>query len=196
MNAITTHHPITRKKTPPMPAVESTAVVVLAAVTMAMSALGTALLPDCTHIATTTSELAKEVTEAASTVSVSVNVLDNAKLLSICLAGAVGGGLMSVLIFPLPTARAMAGKFLASSLAAILFAPMTAQWLGWLRSDALLAVSAGVALVAWAFVQATLPIAVGITARFTAWKLGSYVPSDRRPAPRRRQPREESDGDA
>lgn len=186
MNAITTHHPITRKRTAPMPAVESTAVVVLAAVTMALSALGTALLPDCTHIATTTAELAKEVQEAANTVSVSVNVLDNAKLFSICLCGAIGGGLMSVLIFPLPTTKALAAKFVASSIAAILFAPMTAQWLGWLRSDFLLAVSGGVALVSWTVLQVTVPVVTRFSGWFTERKLSTYMPPEPPSRSRRR----------
>lgn len=81
------------------------------------------------------------------------------RLMALCLAGGIGGGMMAVLLFPRQTIKMNAAKWLGSSMAAALFGP--AACVGMSVQDNMhyvLALSGGVGLVAWGFLFLALPV--------------------------------------
>lgn len=100
-----------------------------------------------------------------------VTIMDDEKMRLICIIGAVGGGVLSALIFspPQATGRMFAVKVGSSSLAGILFTPSLVHWLGWtLNIDTLLGTSAGIALVGIGVIR----VAVPLWAKYAARKFG------------------------
>lgn len=73
------------------------------------------------------------LTAAASTAALALllaiaNALDpEQRLVAICLAGGIGGGVVAVMMFPLTTARLNAFKFLGSSILTALLAPAVCE---------------------------------------------------------------------
>lgn len=84
---------------------------------------------------------------------------ENQVLLCVCLAGGIGGGIISVVIFPNDTIKKTAFKWLASSLASGLFSPAIAQYLS-IQQDLvyILALSAGIGLFSWGVILVVVPI--------------------------------------
>src|SRR5688572_27365900 len=108
---------------------ESLATIVLATVTAMLSALTAAL--------SEVSETAQEVIEA-----MNINVMDDARLRLVCIAGSLGGALLSVLLFPLPRTKPLIAKLFASGLAGLMFSPLLVRWAGLTRdTDTMLFVS-------------------------------------------------------
>jgi len=101
----------------------------------------------------------KDVSEVvASTETV---VMDDGKMRLICIIGAIGGGLLSALVFspPKATGRNFAIKVGTSSLAGILFTPIVIHWLGWKANvDILLGISAIVAMIAIGAIRIAVPL--------------------------------------
>lgn len=104
---------------------------------------------------------AAAVAMAALVVStVPVGGLDESeRLMVLCLAGGIGGGMMAVLLFPRQTVKMNAAKWLGSSMAAALFGPAGCVWLG-VQTDIhyILALAGGIGLVAWGFLFLALPV--------------------------------------
>jgi hypothetical protein len=87
-----------------------------------------------------------------------MTVMDDARLRLICVAGSLGGAVLSVCLFKLGQVRDMAVKLVSSSFAGILFAPMVLRWSGWARDvDAVLAISGLTALLSWTVLQRAVP---------------------------------------
>jgi hypothetical protein len=101
-----------------------------------------------------------------------LSVMDDARLRLICIAGSLGGAVLSVGLFKLSHVRDMAVKLVCSSFSGILFAPMVLRWIGWTRDlDAVLAVSGLTALMSWTVLQMAVPAVTRAAAR----KLDSQV---------------------
>jgi len=127
-----------------MPIAESSLSILLCAALGMFAAAGAAAIPP----------LPPEAAGAA--------VMDDTRLRLICVAGSLGGAVLSVALFRLRTPREMAGKLVSSSVAGILFAPMLIRWLGWARDvDAVLAVSGVTALMSWTVLQSIVPMLAG-----------------------------------
>lgn len=85
-------------------------------------------------------------------------VMDDARMRLICVAGSLGGAVLSVCLFKLGNVRDMSVKLVSSSFSGILFAPMVLRWVGWNRDvDAVLAVSGLTALMSWTVLQKAVP---------------------------------------
>lgn len=73
---------------------------------------------------------------------------------------------MSVMLFQVKTNRELAAKLTTSALAGIMFAPMILRYLKWADlTDAILAVSAIVALLSWSVLQSIVPMAAKLLKR-------------------------------
>ena len=130
-----------------MPAAESAIALVVAASVGMFAAAAAAVLP----------------TPEPSAV---LSVMDDARLRLICVAGSLGGAVLSVGLFKLHHVRDMAVKLVCSSFSGILFAPMALRWLGWSRDiDAVLAVSGLTALMSWTILQMAVPAITRIAAK-------------------------------
>jgi hypothetical protein len=87
------------------------------------------------------------------------SVMDDARMRLICVAGSLGGAVLSVCLFKLSNVRDLSVKLVSSSFSGILFAPLVLRWLGWGRDvDAVLAISGATALVSWSLLQAAVPL--------------------------------------
>jgi FtsH-binding integral membrane protein len=130
-----------------MPLASTSFAIVLAAGLGIISAICAALLPDPT---TTTA----------------LSLVDDNRLRLICVAGSLGGAVMSVMLFQVKTNRELAAKLTTSALAGIMFSPMLLRYLRWADlTDAILATSAIVALLSWTVLQSAVPILAGIAKR-------------------------------
>lgn len=95
-----------------------------------------------------------------------LSVMDDERLRLICIAGSLGGAVLSVGLFKLHHVRDMAVKLVCSSFSGVLFAPMVLRWLGWSRDlDAVLAVSGMTALLSWTVLQMAVPAITRAAAR-------------------------------
>lgn len=84
-------------------------------------------------------------------------IYDDSTLRLVCLAGSIGGAIVSLVVFPprTPSIRLLAVKFIGSGLSGALFTPLAFRWLGWqLVADTVLPVSGVVALFAVGFIRA------------------------------------------
>ena len=130
-----------------MPLASTSASIILAAGLGIISAAAAALLPD------------------PSTAS-ALSIVDDNRLRLICVAGSLGGAVMSVMLFQVKTNRELAAKITTSALAGIMFAPMILRYLKWADlTDAILAVSAIVALLSWTVLQSIVPMAANLLKR-------------------------------
>lgn len=130
-----------------MPIASTSLSIVIAAGLGIISAAAAALLPDPT---TTTA----------------LSLVDDNRLRLICVAGSLGGAVMSVMLFQVKTNRELAAKLTTSALAGIMFSPMLLRYLRWADlTDAILATSATVALLSWSILQTAIPIATAIARR-------------------------------
>lgn len=130
-----------------MPLASTSLSIVIAAGLGIISAICAALLPDPT---TTTA----------------LSLVDDNRLRLICVAGSLGGAVMSVMLFQVKTNRELAAKLTTSALAGIIFSPMLLRYLRWADlTDAILATSATVALLSWSILQTAIPIATAIARR-------------------------------
>lgn len=121
-----------------MPAAESAITIVIAAAVGMFAAATAAVLPEPPPDAV-------------------IGIMDS-RLRLICIAGSLGGAVLSVGLFKFGCVRVMARKFICSSLAGVLFAPMSLRWLGWTHDiDAVLAVSGLTALMSWTVLQMAVP---------------------------------------
>lgn len=94
------------------------------------------------------------------------SLVDDNRLRLICVAGSLGGAVMSVMLFQVKTNRELAAKITTSALAGIMFAPMILRYLKWADlTDAILAVSAIVALLSWTVLQSIVPMAANLLKR-------------------------------
>ena len=88
-------------------------------------------------------------------------ILNDTQMRFACLAGALGGAVLSVLIFPpkMVTHRTIASKFFASGISGIIFAPIALRWLRLPRDfDTVLGTAAGVALTAIGVLRIAVPL--------------------------------------
>lgn len=130
-----------------MPAAESAISLVIAAAVGMFAAAAAAVLPTPDPTAV-------------------LSVMDDARLRLICVAGSLGGAVLSVGLFKLHHVRDMAVKLVCSSFSGILFAPMVLRWLGWSRDiDAVLAVSGLTALMSWTVLQKAVPALTRMAAK-------------------------------
>lgn len=130
-----------------MPLASTSASIILAATIGIFSALAAALMPD---------------PETAAALS----LVDDNRLRLICVAGSLGGAVMSVMLFQVKTNRELAAKLTTSALAGIMFAPMILRYLKWADlTDAILATSAAVALLSWTVLQSIVPMAANLLKR-------------------------------
>jgi len=130
-----------------MPIASTSIAIVLAAGLCIISAVAAALMPD---------------PSSASAFS----LVDDNRLRLICVAGSLGGAVMSIMLFQVKTNRELAAKLTTSALAGIMFAPMILRYLKWADlTDAILAVSAIVALLSWTVLQSIVPMAANLLKR-------------------------------
>lgn len=130
-----------------MPLASTSFSIVIAASLGIITALAAALLPDPAS-------------------SAALSLVDDNRLRLICVAGSLGGAVMSVMLFQVKTNRELAAKLTSSALAGIMFSPMLLRYLRWADlTDAILATSATVALLSWSLLQTAIPIATGIIRR-------------------------------
>lgn len=130
-----------------MPLASTSFSLVIAASIGILSALAAALMPD---------------PETAAALS----LVDDNRLRLICVAGSLGGAVMSVMLFQVKTNRELAAKLTTSALAGIMFAPMILRYLKLADlTDAILAVSAIVALLSWTVLQSIVPMAANLLKR-------------------------------
>lgn len=115
--------------------------------------------------------IAAAAAAVAPEVAHAVNVIDDQKLRLICVAGSLGGAVLSVGVFPPRHIRDMAFKLMCSGISGVLFSPVLLRWLGWsVDTDVVLATSGAVALLSWASLQVGVPKIVGIlTGRIDKW---------------------------
>lgn len=86
-------------------------------------------------------------------------VLDSNRLICMVLAGAIGGGLLAVLLFPLPTAKEMCLKFLGSGMAAVFTVPGVFRFMGWdLAAEYVIGASFVTAFLAWSLLLIFIPL--------------------------------------
>ena len=88
-------------------------------------------------------------------------ILNDTQMRFACIAGALGGAVLSVLIFPpkLATHRTIASKFFASGVSGFIFAPMVLRWLRLPRDfDTVLGCAAVVALTAIGVLRIAVPL--------------------------------------
>jgi len=130
-----------------MPLASTSAVSIIIAAGIIISAAAAALLPD------------------PSTAS-ALSIVDDNRLRLICVAGSLGGAVMSIMLFQVKTNRELAAKLTTSALAGIMFAPMILRYLKWADlTDAILAVSATVAMLSWTVLQSIVPMAANLLKR-------------------------------
>ena len=80
-------------------------------------------------------------------------------LFGLCFAGGIGGGIVSVMLFPLDTLKKTAFKWIASSSAAGLFSPAIAQYLKVEQNvPYVLALSAAIGLFSWGVLLILVPL--------------------------------------
>lgn len=87
-------------------------------------------------------------------------ILNDTQMRFACLAGALGGAVLSVLIFPpkLVTRNTIASKFVASGISGVIFSPMALRWLHLPRDfDTVLGCSAVVSLIAIGVLRISVP---------------------------------------
>lgn len=100
-------------------------------------------------------EVVEKVQQASS------GLLDNNRLICMVLAGSIGGGLLAVMLFPLPTAKELCFKFLGSGIASMFVVPGAFRFFGWeLAAEYVLTTSFIVAFVSWAILQIFVPLAL------------------------------------
>lgn len=123
-----------------MPAAESAISLVVAAAVGMFAAAAAAIYP------------------AGADPSAVVTVMDDGRMRLICVAGSLGGAVLSVVLFRLSHVKDMAMKLVGSSIAGVIFAPMVLRWTGWGRDvDAVLAISGMTALLSWTVLQKAVP---------------------------------------
>lgn len=108
-------------------------------------------------------------------------ILTDTQMRFACIAGALGGAILSVLIFPprKATHRNVAAKFFASGVSGVIFAPMVVRWANLPRDfDSVIATSAIVALTA----IGVLRLAVPAIERIAGKKLSSIEPPKEPPS--------------
>ncbi len=177
--SITISHPLRshprhkpKNTTTTMPVMTSTISVVLWAAFSGLAAIIAAIIPDTGH--TIVSQMGPET--VSTTTTVTTNILDDSKLRLICLAGAVGGAILSVALFHKEgsSAKTLARKLTASSIAGVIMAPMVLRWSGLgFGTDAMLFVSGAVALLSWGVLMSAVPMAVAYINKWTGGKLKS-----------------------
>lgn len=89
------------------------------------------------------------------------------RLICICLAGGIGGGILSVLLFPKTTLRSTAAKWIVSTISAGIFGPAICQFYG-LQADVwyALAVNGAIGLFAWSTLFVIMPLAPDVARYF------------------------------
>lgn len=108
-----------------------------------------------------------------------LNIIDDSKLRLICIAGSLGGAILSVGLMPPPPAqserafiRRLALRISCASIAGVLFSPMLMRWLHIEpQTDAVLAVSGIVSLASWS----VLPLVVAILTKMAGKKLDEQI---------------------
>ena len=94
-------------------------------------------------------------------------IWDDSALRLICIAGSIGGALLSILLFPPTSARAMAGKMTASVLAGAMFTPVLLRWTNFPPdADVMLCAAGIVALLSWSVLMICVPLAQGAVRRW------------------------------
>lgn len=130
-------------------AVSFAALCVLAVVLAPLQSVGAVVLAQ-TDIA----PIIQAQAEAAANV-----IWNDSALRLICIAGSIGGSILSILLFPPASARAMAGKMTASVIAGALFTPILIRWVDIVPdADVLLCGAAVVSLLSWSILMAAVPI--------------------------------------
>lgn len=139
---------------PEMPEIETYLMIIATAIVGAMSAI----------IASTSPEIAIAATAGMEAMSNgTVVIFEDFKLRGWCIAGACGGALVSILVFPLPKPRALAFKLVASGISGMMFSPMIIRWSGLqVDVDTVVFVSGIVALLSWGCIQIAVPVATKI----------------------------------
>ena len=138
-----------------MPLAESSITLVIATVVGAVAAAMAASLPDASAA----------VTQAAS-------LLDDSRLRLVCVAGSLGGAVLSVMLFTIQTHKELAQKLISSSISGIVFSPVIIRYAHLESStDLVLAVSAVTALLSWGVLQIAVPFA-------QSWFRRRYLPDE------------------
>lgn len=132
-----------------MPIAESSASLLIAACVGMLTSLLAATIPD------------------PATAATGIVIMDDTRLRLICMAGSLGGAVMSVMLFTVTTHKELARKLTLSSLSGLIFSPVIMRYLAVpVSTDYVLVVSAVTALLSWTSLQTVVPMAIG---RLVAW---------------------------
>ena len=106
------------------------------------------------------------------------SIIDDNRLRLICVAGSLGGAVISIMLFATGSHKELARKLTVSALAGILLTPMLLRYLTWTsQTDAILAVSAIVAMLSWSVLQTVVPM---LSRMVVKWA-GGLAPKDPKP---------------
>lgn len=138
-----------------MPIAESSASILIAACVGMLSSLLAAVIPD------------------PAAAAAGIVIMDDTRLRLICIAGSLGGAVVSVMLFSVTTHKELARKLTVSSLSGVIFSPVIMRYIAVPAStDYVLVISAVTALLSWSALQTVVPMAIE---RFITW-LGVKVP--------------------
>lgn len=105
---------------------------------------------------------------------------EDQRLICICIAGGIGGGILSVLLFPKTTLRSTAAKWLVSPITAGIFGPALCQFYN-LQRDIwyALAANGAIGLFAWSTLFVVLPLAPDVAKYFAKkWFPNAFRPEE------------------
>lgn len=118
---------------------ESSISIVVAATLGALSALLAAIMPEPSTAA-------------------SLALMDDSRLRLICIAGSLGGAVLSVMLFKIDNHKELVRKLCCSSISGVVFSPIVIRHFQMDSStDYVLAVSAVTALLSWSLLQILIP---------------------------------------
>lgn len=123
-----------------MPIAESSASLLVATCLGALASLLAAVMPDPAAVA-------------------GIVIMDDSRLRLICIAGSLGGSVLSVVLFKVVTHQELARKLAGSSLSGVIFSPIIVRYLGVaVSTDFVLVISAVTALLSWTILPTVVPL--------------------------------------
>lgn len=145
-----------------MPLAESSIPLVIAAVVCMLSTLLAAIVPDA------------DAAQAGGIV-----IMDDSRLRLICIAGSLGGAVVSVMLFTVTSHKELARKMTVSCISGIVFSPVIMRYVSLdPTTDYVLLCSAVTAMLSWTLLQTVIPM---VTQKIVT-KIGG-VPPPAPPAP-------------
>lgn len=113
-----------------------------------------------------------------------VIIWDDSGLRLTCIAGSIGGAVLSVFLFPPTSSRAMAGKMCGSVIAGTIFTPAIMRWMGAAPdADSLLFCAGTVALTSWTVLLTLMPMLPTVAKQWLNGKAPTATDNQNPPTP-------------